>query len=95
MVMKNVRKRLLRVLFAIEIVGFSYLYFFGNDGLRAVKKLQAERDSIAAQVAHIKYDIAALDRDIASWQTDPFYKEKCAREQLHMARRGEEVYYTS
>ena len=95
MEMKQVRRLTLRVLFLVEMVGFSYLYFLGQDGLRTVKKLEAERDVIASRVEHMKLDIASLNRDIDVWQKDPFYKEKCAREQLHMARRDEEIYYTS
>ena len=92
---KAVRKISLRVLLAVEVVGFSYLYFFGTDGLCAVKKIQLERDQLAMRVEHMKLDIASLNRDIAAWHNDPFYKEKCAREQLQMARTGEEIYYTN
>jgi len=28
-----------------------------------------------------------------AWQTDDFFKEKVAREQLQMARKGDELFY--
>ena len=39
----------------------------------------------------LKNEIAQLEKEMYAWQTDDFYKEKIAREQLQMARKGDEL----
>jgi hypothetical protein len=41
----------------------------------------------------MKDEIEQLEQEIYAWQTDDFYKEKVAREQLQMARKGDELFY--
>jgi cell division protein FtsB len=41
----------------------------------------------------LKKEVQDLQEELVAWQTDPFYKEKVAREQLQMARPGEELFY--
>lgn len=85
----------IRSFFMIEIALFSLFYYFGSHGLKEVFVLKKENRIIDKQVDLVKGDIAQLESEILTWQTDPFYKEKLAREKLHMAKKDEEIYLTS
>ena len=45
-------------------------------------------------IDHIQGSIKQIELDIDIWKSDPFYKEKIAREQLGMAREDEIIYVT-
>ena len=77
----------------IQVIGLIYVYKEGKNGLQSVHTLQHEVEQVAQQVTERNKEIAALQNEIVSWKTYPFYKEKIAREHLHMARKGDVVYY--
>ncbi len=87
------KQKLLRVIFALEIVGFAFVYYFGTHGMVALQQLQDEYTVINHDVMEQRTEIALLETEIANWQSDSFYKEKVAREQLQMARSGEQIYF--
>jgi len=80
--------------FINEILFFSFFYYYGAQGMHAVFVLQKENMGVEQQVLEIKKEIAQLHDEITVWETDSFYKEKLAREQLNMAKSGEEIYLT-
>lgn len=89
----KLKQFILRVFFAAEIVAFAAFYLFGPHGLKALVQLQNENALLLHDIAQCKQEIKNLENDIAHWQENDFYKEKCAREQLHMSRKDEIVYY--
>ncbi len=92
----NIRKRtLLHIFFAGEILIFTWAYIFGAQGLKAILALRSENIVLKQCVEEIKKEIVMEENNLHVWQTNTFYKEKLAREQLQMVRGGEEVYYTS
>ena len=52
-----------------------------------------ERVALEMQLKQLQKEIDALEEEIYVWQTDDFYKEKIAREQLQMARKGDKLFY--
>jgi cell division protein FtsB len=91
--MVRLKKIFMRVLLLLEMVAFGHIYFFGNNG---IKTLQHQRNGVAElqkNVAMLNDEINQLEKEIYVWQTDDFYKEKIAREQLQMARKGDELFY--
>ena len=41
----------------------------------------------------LQQEVKTIQEDIDLWKTDDFYKEKIAREQLQMARKGDKLFY--
>lgn len=72
---------------------FVYLFMYGNKGWVALSVLKKEVEIIATSVADKKAKISILEQEMNEWTHDSFYKEKVAREQLQMARAGDEVFY--
>jgi cell division protein FtsB len=91
--MMRIKKLLLRVVVMVEMIGFGYLYFFGNNGMSVLQKQREDVVALRQLVVQLQGDVDQLENEIYAWQTDDFYKEKVAREQLQMARKGDEIYY--
>lgn len=76
-----------------ELLLLGIFYVWSPHGVQAITKLQREQQEVVAHVERLKKDIASLEHEIVEWESDAFYKEKIAREQLQMARRSDVVYY--
>lgn len=88
-----IRKRtVMRIAFSAEVLFFSWFYYYGVCGIRDIERLHIENQQFDAKIEAINREIACKKQECVAWQTDPFYREKLAREQLHMAREGEEIY---
>lgn len=83
----------LRIFFTLEILVFTIVYFVGPQGIQTLWRLQGENDELANQINGLHTEIDSLQGKIVAWNTHDFYKEKVAREQLQMARKGEQIYY--
>jgi len=86
------KKTLLRLFFGLEVLVFGWLYYSGARGVLAVGELKQENDLIVAQIETMQHELGALDSQIVAWNNDPFFAEKIAREELHMAHVGDEIY---
>ena len=91
--MKKFKRMLLRIFFGIEIVMCAFFYVFGANGLQTMRHMKQENTLLAARIAEERNAIKQLELQIALWQTNDFYKEKKAREQLQMAHTDDIVYY--
>ncbi len=86
------KQTVLRLFFLAEIVAFTGFYFFGTNGMVAVRHLQQESAVIEKQIHVRQQEIEELQTTITAWQSTPFYKEKEAREKLHMGHPEEIIY---
>lgn len=86
------KRSFLRFFFALEIVLFIGLYFFGPSSMYVARGLKKEIADIRVTIAHVVAEGKALEERIHQWQTTDFYAEKFAREQLQMARPSEQLY---
>ena len=86
------KHNVLQIFLGAEIVIFLLFYYGGNQGLRSVFVLADENKKISLEIEETKQEIIALENTIKTWQSDSFYKEKLAREELHMAKENEQVY---
>lgn len=77
----------------MQIILLAYIYKEGKNGLHAMYALQQETEQAALRVTQAEQEIDTIKQDILAWNMHPFYKEKIAREHLHMARQGDIVYY--
>lgn len=89
------KRMVLRKLLVVEVVIFIGYYLFGVHGLQAIKCIKRENGMLQESIVHMQKEIAGLENDIVQWDTNLFYKEKIAREQLQLAREGDEIYYLS
>lgn len=77
----------------IQVIILTYGYVRGKNGIHIVQKLKHSTEQAAQRVVQLQHKIDVIEHEIELWDTHSFYKEKIAREHLHMARRGDVVYY--
>jgi len=86
------KRTIMRISFMVEIIVFSWFYYYGVGGIQEIYQLQEENKSFEQRIVITQQAIEQKQEELAAWQSDSFYKEKLAREQLHMAKEGEEIY---
>ncbi len=91
--MKKMKRAFLRIFFVIEMVVCAFFYIFGEHGIQTLNGMKQENKQFLDQVNGIRDNVKQLEMQIALWQTNDFYKEKKAREQLQMAHSDDIVYY--
>jgi len=91
--MKTFKRTMLRVFFGMEIAIFIGVYLFGPSGFQTMIRLENENKKLDAEVSLLQKNMDEWERKIVVWQSDDFYKEKIAREQLQMARSGDEIFH--
>lgn len=84
---------LLLLLLVAEIVVFVGNFLYAENGLPKVLTLQRKNSRLKDEVQDLKNELMAMEEHLAQWNKYPFYKEKIAREQLHMIRDNEVVYF--
>jgi cell division protein FtsB len=89
---KQVKKKLIRIMLACEVFIFTLLYLFGAQGLRAIWQLQQDNVKLDVQLGKATQEVDALQKEVLAWNSDPFYKEKIARERLHMAHKEDLIF---
>jgi cell division protein FtsB len=80
------------VFFGIEVIVFVAMYCFGAVGVQAIVALYRKNRLLEQSVAIIKNEMDDLLERNTEWNEYPFYKEKAAREKLHMAYKNDRVY---
>jgi len=90
--MRQLKRKILRIFFAAEIFVFGLAYLFGSQGYYNLYKLKRENAVLEKDIFAVESELTDLATEVVAWQTEPFYKEKLAREHLHMARADEEIY---
>jgi len=89
------KRRILRIFFALEIMVFASFYVLGPHGMRVQEQMRSENVALQGETAMLEHEVHVLEDTIAQWNAHPFLKEKIAREQLQMARKGDQIYYIS
>ncbi len=89
------KKIVLRIFLLGEIVFFVTMYVMSPEGLTSVQNKKMENKQLASRVETFTKEIQKLEEETKRWETNPFYREKVAREQLQMARPTDEVYYVT
>ena len=91
--MIHVKKIAMRLFLLGEMAAFGYFYMAGKNGLQSLHKQRGIVVDLKKNITHLNDEVAHLQQEINVWQSDDFYKEKIAREQLQMARKGDELFY--
>ena len=56
-------------------------------------QLKKENAQSTRHLVQVKQELAGLQHELNTVRNDTFYKEKIAREQLQMARLGDQIFY--
>ena len=88
----KLQQLILRLFLLGQSIGLVVFCCVGQKGLLAVQRLGHEHQNLKKSIEVLKIEIFDLKQNIDQWQTNDFYKEQCAREQLQMARPDEQVY---
>jgi len=72
---------------------FGYIYCFGINGIKVLQLQRKNVIELENTITMLNNDVEQLEKEINVWKTNDFYKEKFAREQLQMARKGDEIFY--
>ena len=91
--MKQAKKIFMKIVLVSEMMAFGYFYIFGNNGISILHHQKDVVVGLEKNILQLKNEVAQLEEEIYKWETDDFYKEKIAREQLQMARKGDELFY--
>ena len=93
--MVRVKKAAMRLFLILEMVAFGYVYIAGKNGMQSLYTHRNIVVDMEKNIMQLNKEVVSLEKEIYVWQTDDFYKEKIAREQLQMARKGDELFYIS
>jgi cell division protein FtsB len=91
--MKSAKRTFLRVFFGVEVIIFSFMYLFGAQGMRVLYQLRRESVALGQEVENLSGQVSTLEKKLVAWESDSFYKEKIARERLHMANKNDVIFY--
>lgn len=69
-----------------------WVFFLGDGGYFHYIHLMKERNNLVYQVAKLQKETMALKKEITSLESDPFYIEKHAREDLNLSRPDEYIF---
>jgi cell division protein FtsB len=90
--MKEIKRRMLRVFLLAEVVGLTGWYLVGTNGLQALRQGEKQNRQLLAEIDELNNEVTALKQELEERERDSFYKEKIARQELQMAKEGEEIY---
>lgn len=90
--MINPLRALFYLLFVTEIICFAGLFSVGPNGMAKMALLQQEDKQIQQEIEQIKHELTQLEKQIDDWYANSFLREKIAREELQMARDGDQIY---
>lgn len=90
--MRRMKKRILRLLFALEVIVVIAVYIFSDYGVQGILQLKQENSALEKEVSFLQSEVGELQEQIVQLDSS-FSKEKIAREQLQMARQGDEIFY--
>ncbi len=91
--MITIKRMVLRVALLAEMCAFGYVYVYGKNGFQSLQQQRLVVVDLGKNIAKLNDEVIRLEKEMYVWQTDDFYKEKVAREQLQMARKGDELFY--
>lgn len=77
----------------VEMIAFGHMYLFGKNGLHGVHEQKKVLAQLQQTIDQLQKEVDVLASEIMEWETNDFYKEKIAREQLQMARKGDKLFY--
>jgi cell division protein FtsB len=79
-------------IFVLLLLALVAHVLFGQHGLVAMRRAQKEVVKLQLEIAQLNDDNKKLADEIQALKTDPLMIEKIAREEMGLARPGEQIY---
>lgn len=79
------------ILFSLVII-FTYFIVYGEVGLYAYYSSKEQVEKEKTKLVKVCKQIDDLEQEVANWNSDNFYLEKMAREDLCMGHKDEIIY---
>lgn len=89
---RTIKRLLLRIFFLGQILVFGVNYTMGTHGLRTLWTVNKNNCRLQKKIDILHQELQDLEQQKNSWNSDPFLKEKVAREQLQLAKADEDIY---
>ncbi len=89
------KKRRNYIFWTVMSLSFFYLavvFLFGDMGFIAHQRLGARRDALRAELAQVKNENASLSALLQDFKSDEFVREKYAREDFGLSKKGEYIF---
>lgn len=87
---KALKRFVLRFGFGIECVVF--IWFLAKS-LNSIYGMQSDNRKLELEIASLNKIVCGKQSQIEQWNSDSFYREQIARENLQMANAKDEIYY--
>ena len=91
----NTVKSAVRFLFITEMTLLFLYSLLGSSGISALREAQKANNKLKEELLIAHDQLAVLIDYKKDWEAYPFYKEQFIREELQMAKKGEELYFVS
>lgn len=89
----RIKPTMLKITLMIEMCVFGCMYIFGKNGLQLLDVQKKELHALRTILEELQKEVVGIESEMSAWQAYDFYKEKVAREQLQMARKGDKLFY--
>lgn len=90
----RLKKLVLPLIFLSELGGVGYYFVFSAYGLQAIHTQREKNVTLEDEIDTLQRDVSILEGVTHAWEHDPFHMERVAREELHMARDNEIIYFS-
>lgn len=88
----SLREKILALTLVALGAGALGIAFWGDHGVREVRRLRAERQRLSDEIGRLKARTTTLEREIRDLRENPRAIEDRARRELGMIRNGETVF---
>lgn len=86
------KKMILRIGLLIELLLAMLILSTGKQGFKALQQAYIQQECLEKDMCHLQQEVIQLQHELDQYTNNDLYKEKIAREDLHMARLDERVY---
>jgi cell division protein FtsB len=86
---------LIGCLLTAEVAFLGYIYFLGPTNYKIFQHQHAYHHHLQQEIDRLAKELNQLKKELHALTTEPFFKEKIAREELQMGRSDETIYFYS
>jgi len=82
-----------RVIFSGSVLFCAYFLIWSDVGLFRYYAVKKQIEVRKREFSALRQEVQEIEGEIAKWESNPFYLEKMAREELGMGYPDEKVYF--
>ena len=80
------------LVFIFLVIDFAHSMIWSDVGFLRYHKLKSKLEEKQVELQQLEQEVVVVQKDIYRWETDNFYSQKMAREELQMGYSDEVVY---